>query len=77
MKFVPPEHHMKKVLAFTVLLTISLTLHAQQIAVKSFRALTNDLDVRAYYPKEDRNGEEAAIIKIVTTEKSIDWRTHH
>ena len=64
---------MKKILAFTFLLTISLTLQAQQIAVKSFRALTNDLDARAYYPKEDRNGEKAALIKIVTNETGFEF----
>ena len=64
---------MKNILVFLFLLMLSLTAQTQQIAVKSFRQLENDLDARAYYPKEDKNGEKAAIIKIVTTETGFEF----
>lgn len=38
----------------------------QEIGVKSFKILENDLDARVHYPKRDQNGEVCAIIKIVT-----------
>ena len=64
---------MIKMLSVSLLLMIGLTVQAQQISVKSFRQLENDLDARAYYPKEDKNGEKAAIIKIVTTETGFEF----
>ena len=68
---------MKTNLRFFLLLLIFIAngslVSAQQIAVKSFRQLENDLDARAYYPKEDRNGEKAAIIKVVTTETGFEF----
>ncbi len=64
---------MIKMLSISLLLIIGLTIHAQQIAVKSFRQLENDLDARASYPKEDKNGEKAAIIKIVTNETGFEF----
>jgi formylglycine-generating enzyme required for sulfatase activity len=44
-----------------------------QIAVKSFDLLPNDLDARAHYPREDKNGEKAALIKVVTTERGFEF----
>ncbi len=64
---------MKKVFVFAFFLLITIALNAQEIGVKSFRALANDLDARAYYPKEDRNGEKAALVKIVTTETGFEF----
>jgi hypothetical protein len=64
---------MKRILLLYLFLFLVLTLQAQQIAVKSFRSLSNDLDARTYYPKEDRNGEKAALIKIVTTETNFEF----
>jgi formylglycine-generating enzyme required for sulfatase activity len=64
---------MKKILFLPLLLILVLHLQAQQISVKSFRSLSNDLDARTYYPKVDRNGEKAAIIKIVTTESGFEF----
>ena len=64
---------MKQLLLFPILLLFCLFAQAQQIAVKSFRQLENDLDARAHYPKEDKNGEKAAIIKIVTTETGFEF----
>ncbi len=45
--------------------------HAQQISVKSFRSLPNDMDARQNYPLKDQNGEICAIIKVVTAEKNF------
>ena len=64
---------MKRAFFLPFLLILSLIAPAQQIAVKSFRALSNDLDARAYFPKEDKNGEKAALIKIVTTEAGFEF----
>ncbi len=46
---------------------------SQLISVKSFRQLTNDLDARVHYPKEDKNGEKAALVKVVTTETGFEF----
>ena len=64
---------MKTVLFILLLLMLAMTGQSQQISVKSFRQLENDLDARASYPKEDKNGEKAAIIKIVTTETGFEF----
>jgi formylglycine-generating enzyme required for sulfatase activity len=45
--------------------------HSQQISVKSFRPLPNDMDARQNYPEKDLNGELCAIIKIATVEKGF------
>jgi formylglycine-generating enzyme required for sulfatase activity len=64
---------MKRVLILILLLFLVFTLPAQQIAVRSFRSLSNDLDARASFPKIDKNGEKAALIKIVTTEIGFEF----
>ncbi len=55
----------------TAILSLFFTATAQQISVKSFRALPNDMDARQNYPIKDQNGEVCAIIKIVTLEKGF------
>ncbi len=47
--------------------------NAQQISVKSFRALPNDMDARQNYPEKDLNGDLCAIIKIATLEKGFSF----
>jgi formylglycine-generating enzyme required for sulfatase activity len=64
---------MKRLLILILLLFLVFTLPAQQIAVKSFRSLFNDLDARTSYPVEDKNGEKAALIKIVTNETGFEF----
>jgi len=64
---------MKRILTFSVTLMFALTTYSQQISVKSFRSLPTDLDARVHYPKEDKNGEKAAIIKIVTNETGFEF----
>lgn len=62
---------------FTIIIIMIINilplLYGQGISVKSFRLLENDLDARAHFPKEDKNGEKAAIIKIVTTETGFEF----
>lgn len=40
--------------------------YAQNISVKSFKVLPNDMDARVNYPVTDQNGEKCALIKVVT-----------
>ena len=50
----------------------TLTLSAQELSVKSFRLLENDLTANTYATMvKDRNGEVAALIKVVTTEQGF------
>ena len=63
----------KKILLFAAILSMVLGAYAQQISVKSFRALPTDMDARQNYPLKDQNGEVCAIIKVVTTEKGFTF----
>jgi hypothetical protein len=63
----------KKILLLTAILTLFFTATAQQISVKSFRALPNDMDARQNYPLKDQNGDICAIIKVVTTETGFTF----
>lgn len=63
----------KKILLLTAILSLFFTASAQQISVKSFRALPNDMDARQNYPMKDQNGDLCAIIKVVTTEKGFTF----
>ena len=50
----------------------TLTLSAQELSVKSFRLLENDLTANTHATMvKDRNGEVAALIKVVTTEQGF------
>jgi len=62
-----------KFIVFVILNVISTYLYSQNISVKSFRMLQNDMDARINKPKEDQNGEKCAIIKVVTTEQGFVW----
>jgi hypothetical protein len=61
----------KKILLLTAVLSLVFSATAQQISVKSFLALPNDMDARQNYPEKDQNGELCAIIKVVTLEKGF------
>jgi hypothetical protein len=63
----------KKILLLTAILSLFFTATAQQISVKSFRALPNDMDARQNFPEKDQNGDLCAIIKVVTTEKGFSF----
>jgi len=45
----------------------------QNLSVKAFQKLANDLDARVNYPQKDQNGDVCAIIKVVTTETGFNW----
>lgn len=45
----------------------------QQLGVKSFKKLPNDLDARVNEPKKDQNGDLCAIIKVVTTQTGFSF----
>ena len=64
---------MKKFLAFCLLALMITPLFSQQLAVKSFRKLPNDLDARVNEPKKDQNGDVCAIIKVVTTQTGFSF----
>jgi formylglycine-generating enzyme required for sulfatase activity len=44
-----------------------------QLSVKYFRMLENDLDARVNFPVKDQNGDIAALIKVVTTQKGFTF----
>lgn len=46
---------------------------AQNMAVKSFSPLTNDLTAQVTHPQTDQNGQKAALIKVVTTQTGFDF----
>jgi formylglycine-generating enzyme required for sulfatase activity len=58
-------------LAFFFIIVSFSTALGQQLSVKSFRALPNDMDARQNYKTIDQNGELCAIIKVVTSEKGF------
>jgi len=46
---------------------------SQNISVKSFKVLPNDMDARVNYPVKDQNGEKCALIKVVTEQDGFVW----
>jgi len=65
---------MKYYLPFLVIYFFINVLNAQnQIIVKSFKLLENDLDARVVAPKKDQNGNQCAIIKVVTSQTGFTW----
>lgn len=64
---------MQRIVLF-IAVFISITTTAQEnISVKSFRSLPQDLDARVNYPVVDQNGDKAALIKIETTETGFKF----
>ena len=63
---------MRLLLVIILLACVSLT-EAQQLSVKLFRKLENDLSARGSEGRTDQNGDRCAIIKIVTTESGFDF----
>ena len=65
---------MKKSLFLFLLLALGLMVQAQNISVKSFKALPYDGSASSLNGKRiDQNGEVAAIIKVVTTETGFSF----
>ncbi|CCZ80307.1 putative uncharacterized protein [Odoribacter laneus CAG:561] len=61
---------MKLLIEIILLLSISVV-EAQQLSVKSFQKLENDLSARGSEGRTDQNGDRCAIIKVVTNEKGF------
>ena len=61
------------ILFFFAILLTSIRATSQNIDVKSFKQLPNDLDARVHEPVKDQNGDKCALIKVVTTEKGFVW----
>ena len=61
---------MKFLLFVILVMSVSLA-EAQQLSVKSFRKLENDLSARGSEGRTDQNGDKCAIIKVVTNEKGF------
>jgi hypothetical protein len=65
---------MRRLFTSSIFIAFPLFLLSQNISVKSFRLVDNDLDALVNYPEIDRsNGEKAALIKIITTETGFDF----
>ena len=64
---------MKKFLTFCLFVFMITPLFAQQLSVKSFKKLPNDLDARVNVPMKDQNGDVCAIIKVVTTQTGFSF----
>ena len=64
---------LRNILVLIFFFSISTFAQNENIAVKSFKILSHDLDAKTYYPRIDQNGDKAALIKVVTTEKGFAW----
>ncbi|MBR1991740.1 MAG: PEGA domain-containing protein, partial [Bacteroidales bacterium] len=62
----------KNALLLLVLILLQGTLLAQNISVKSFRPLPEDLTARVD-PVTNENGQTCALVKIVTTERGFSF----
>jgi hypothetical protein len=58
-------------LSFILFSVISVS--AQEMSVKSFEVLPNDMDARVNHPVKDQNGEKCALIKVVTDQGGFVW----
>mgnify|MGYP003290497975 CR=1 FL=1 len=66
---------MKQVFLVLFLSLFSLHFNAQELKIESFKLLEKDLDAQVLFPKEDMNGNKAAIIKVVTSETGFTFDT--
>ena len=55
----------------SIILLLPLQLKAQNISVKSFKSVPEDMTGRVTAPVEDQNGEKCALIKVRTTQKDF------
>ena len=60
-------------LVFFFIIASFSTALGQQLSVKSFRALLNDMDARQNFREMDQNGELCAIVKVVTPESGFQF----
>lgn len=65
---------MRQFLVLTIFLSLTVSsIYPQDISVKSFRKLQNDMDARVTAPVLDQNGDVCAIIKVVTTQSGFSF----
>ena len=55
----------------TLLSFLPLFVAAQNISVKSFRVVTDDMTARVTNPVTDQNGDKCALIKVRTSQKGF------
>ena len=65
---------MKKILITSFLFLLTVSLFSQEISVKSFKPLSNDLTARMN-PITNDNAQTCALLKIVTTEHGFEFDT--
>lgn len=63
----------RHLIVIALILFCSFISNGQNINVKSFRLLDNDLDARVHHTKKDQNGEICALIKVVTTQTGFSF----
>ena len=67
-------YRMKNIFTICLFITMLANISAQQISVKSFKKLQNDMDARLSETSlKDFNGEQSAIIKVVTTQTGFTF----
>ncbi|MHC1705203.1 MAG: PEGA domain-containing protein [Tenuifilaceae bacterium] len=64
---------MKQYNLLFILIFFPFFLLAQDMSVRSFTKLENDLDARVNFPKKDQDGKKCAIIKVKTTQTGFTW----
>ena len=57
----------------TLFVLLSVAGNSQDISVKSFEVLPQDMDARINHPVKDQNGEKCALIKVVTDQQGFVW----
>ena len=67
------QYQVKSFIFVLFLLSTVFQVHSQNISVKSFRELPNDMDARINQPVTDQNGEKCALIKVVTKLDGFAW----
>ena len=66
-------HRLRKLVAVLSMALLALAVKGQELAVESFALLPNDMTARTLQPVRDANGEQTALIKVVTTEQGFDF----
>ena len=63
----------KKLFLAALFILMSVAGKSQNISVKSFKVLPQDMDARVEHPVKDQNGEKCALIKVVTDQQGFVW----
>lgn len=74
MEYKNPACRVKRLLlVISLMIASALSANSQELSVKSFQKLDNDLTARVTDSRTDQNGEKAALIKIVTTQTDFTF----